>query len=95
MTASGVPSAAAGPIAFDADVLIYAAAADHPLGSRVRRLFPDDDGGSAGVGSVLLLAEILAKPMRENPQSPETAVLLGKDFSRRIVEIDVIHPDDL
>lgn len=51
--------------AFDADVLIYAATQGHELGRRVRALFtggPRD--GFVGVGSVLLLPEILAKPLR-------------------------------
>lgn len=57
--------------AFDADVLIYAASPGHRLGRRVARLFEDpdrpaDDGGhAAGVGSVLLIPELLAKPMRD------------------------------
>ncbi len=51
--------------AFDADVLIYAAVADHPLGQRIRALFAPEPGSRAGVGSVLLLPEILAKPMRD------------------------------
>lgn len=51
--------------AFDADVLIYAAVHDHPLGRRIRALFATEPGTQAGVGSVLLLPEILAKPMRD------------------------------
>lgn len=54
--------------AFDADVLIYAAIRDHPLGRRVRVLFPDEvttTGAVAGTGSVLLLPELLTKPMRD------------------------------
>ncbi|MEA3021026.1 MAG: hypothetical protein QOI47_2550 [Actinomycetota bacterium] len=53
--------------AFDADVLIYAAADDHPLGRRVRSLFRDvaNEQGDAGVGSVLLLPELLSKPLRD------------------------------
>lgn len=53
--------------AFDADVLIYAAAPDHALGRRVRALFPEDasSGAVAGVGSVLLLPELLTKPLRD------------------------------
>ena len=54
--------------AFDADVLIYAAVDGHPLGMRVRALFPPDPLGPsdtfAGIGSVLLLPELLAKPAR-------------------------------
>jgi len=51
--------------AFDADVLIYAGVAGHPLGRPVRALFPDEPGGLAGIGSVLLLPEVLANPMRD------------------------------
>ncbi|MGH3874130.1 MAG: type II toxin-antitoxin system VapC family toxin [Pseudonocardiaceae bacterium] len=51
--------------AFDADVLIYAAVADHPLGQRVRALFASEPGSRAGVGSLLLLPEVLTKPMRD------------------------------
>ena len=62
--------------AFDADVLIYAAVPGHPLGRRVRALFPtldgSDDGGDApgspgvGVGSLLLLPELLVEPTRND-----------------------------
>ncbi len=59
--------------AFDADVLIYAAVADHPLGRRVRALFPagpvEGTEVVAGVGSVLLLPELLTKPLREGSRS--------------------------
>lgn len=55
---------------FDADVLIYAAVQGHPLGGRVRALFPvgpvDESGVVAGIGSVLLLPELLMKPLRDN-----------------------------
>ena len=55
--------------AFDADVLIYAAVPGHPLGRRVRALFapalPSPFDRPAGLGSVLLLPEVLGKPMRE------------------------------
>lgn len=77
--------------AFDADVLIYAAATGHPLGERVLPLFdgtPEEADGesdvgpagrsrSAGTGSLLLLAEVLAKPMRDDPDSRETRALAG------------------
>jgi len=62
--------------AFDADVLIYAAAKDHPLGRRIRALFASEPGSHAGVGSVLLLPEILAKPMRDG-QAEELTALAG------------------
>lgn len=70
--------------AFDADVLIFAAVAGHPLGSRVRALFTVDGvaepGGRAGCGSVLLLPEILTKPMRDGAAGDvvELAALLGR-----------------
>jgi predicted nucleic acid-binding protein len=62
--------------AFDADVLIYAGAAGHPLGRRVRALFPAAPDSTAGVGSVLLLPEVLAKPMRDGSVD-EVAALAG------------------
>lgn len=64
-------------IAFDADVLIYAAAEGHPLGARIAALFNATEGGPAGIGSVLLLTEVLAKPMRLDPDSAETVALLS------------------
>ena len=64
--------------AFDADVLIYAAAKDHPLGKRIAALFADADADEAvGIGSVLLLTEVLAKPMRDDPESDECAALVS------------------
>lgn len=55
--------------AFDADVLIYAAVPDHALGRRIIALFSDDPPGAeattAGVGSMLLLPEVLTKPTRD------------------------------
>ena len=51
--------------AFDADVLIYAAVPGHPLGGRVIALFREmAPGTTAGIGSVLLLPEVLGKPLR-------------------------------
>lgn len=52
--------------AFDSDALIYAAVPDHPLGRRVAALFrPVEPGKTAGTGSVLLLPELLSKPLRD------------------------------
>lgn len=55
--------------AFDADVLIYAAVPGHELGRRVRALFPTEamstSGAIAGVGSVLLIPELLTKSLRD------------------------------
>lgn len=70
--------------AFDADVLIYAAVADHRLGMRVRALFPtepvEDTGAVAGIGSVLLLPELLTKPLRDGATDElgELGALLGR-----------------
>lgn len=70
--------------AFDADVLIYAAVADHGLGRRVRALFPaepvEGTGVAAGIGSVLLLPELLTKPLREQADDElmELSALLSR-----------------
>lgn len=64
-------------IAFDADVLIYAATEGHPLGSRVEKLFSSSTDQRVGSGSVLLLAEVLTKPVRADPASDETTALLS------------------
>lgn len=70
--------------AFDADVLIYAAVPGHPLGRRVRALFPDEppgkDGSLVGVGSLLLLPELLTKPTRDGAEQEVRALvaLLGR-----------------
>lgn len=61
--------------AFDGDALIYAAVPHHPLGERVAELFAGV--GPAGMGSTLLLPEVLAKPMRDDAASAETAALLS------------------
>lgn len=50
--------------AFDADVLIYAAVPDHPLGRRVAALL-ERSVEPAASGCVLLLPEVLGKPLRD------------------------------
>lgn len=66
--------------AFDADVLIYAAVAGHPVGRRVRALFPDRPatgaGTLAGSGSVLLIPELLTKPLRDGTDSEVEALAI-------------------
>ena len=70
--------------AFDADVLIYAAVPGHDLGARVLALFPVEPPGEtgtlAGVGSTLLLSEILTKPTRDGlaDEIASLAALLGR-----------------
>jgi predicted nucleic acid-binding protein len=49
---------------FDADVLIVAAAPEHPLGRRVLDLFQQSRGRFVGTGSLLLLTEVLSEPRR-------------------------------
>jgi hypothetical protein len=77
--------------AFDVDVLIYAALPGHPLGRRVRALFPvepiEGSGHIAGIGSVLLLPELLSKPIRN--QSDDELDTLGLLLSR----IDLLPSD--
>ncbi len=70
--------------AFDADVLIYAAAPNHPLGRKVRALFPSDatnkTGRVAGLGSVLLIAELFAKPLRD--RADDEVIALARLLAR-------------
>lgn len=66
--------------AFDADVLIYAASPGHPLGRRVVALFgrraSQTGRPPAGVGSVLLLPELLTRPTRDAARA-EIVALAG------------------
>jgi predicted nucleic acid-binding protein len=79
--------------AFDSDVLIYAAAPGHQLGERVAALFqanpPGSHGPVVGVGSVLLLPEILSKPLRDGDAE---AV---RSLSELLVKIDLRPVDQL
>lgn len=64
--------------AFDADVLIYATVPGHKLGRRVAALFTSgplaDEDPCDGAGSLLLLPEVLGKPLREG-RTEEVAAL--------------------
>ena len=67
--------------AFDSDVLIYAAVGDHPLGRRVLALFADrGDDEPVGIGSLLLIPELLTKPTRRQATAEieALAALLGR-----------------
>lgn len=79
--------------AFDSDVLVYAAVPGHPLGERVAALFPadplGDHGRKVGVGSVLLLPEVLSKPLRDGD---EEAV---RTLSQFLVRLDLRPVDQL
>jgi len=61
---------------FDADALIYAAVPDHPLGRRIASLLTATTTAPAGAGSVLLVPEVLAKPLRDGA-TEEIRVLAG------------------
>jgi predicted nucleic acid-binding protein len=62
---------------FDADAIIYAAIPGHPLGQRVAALFKVAGGDAlAGAGSVLLLPEVLSKPLRDGTPD-EVRILAG------------------
>jgi hypothetical protein len=52
--------------AFDADVLVYGTSQNNPFGRPIRAILDlaDRAGMLAGVGSVLLLPEILSHPVR-------------------------------
>lgn len=74
--------------AFDSDVLIYVAL-DHELGGVVRTLFEPTEG-LVGIGSLLLLPEVLSKPLRQGAHREVQllrsmlAQLELKDVDRRI-----------
>ncbi len=82
--------------AFDADVLIYAIVPDHPLGRRIAALFrpstADDEPALTGIGSVLLLPEVLSLPRREGVTSELRA--LGALLRRlELRSVDVVTAD--
>lgn len=76
--------------AFDADALIYAAAPEHDLGQRVRsQLFarPAADDVPTAVGSLLLLPELLAKPLRDGADG-EVAALVALLARLELLPVD-------
>jgi predicted nucleic acid-binding protein len=63
--------------AFDADVLIYAGIPHHRLGRRVAALFsrgPTAGVRQVGVGSALLVPELLSKPLRDEDAAAVTTL---------------------
>lgn len=79
--------------AFDSDVLIYAAVPGHPLGERVAALFPAaplaSRGPKVGVGSVLLLPEVLSKPLRDGD------ALAVRTLSEFLIRLDLRPVDQM
>lgn len=77
--------------AFDADVLIYASLQGHPLGEPIRRILaPDASAPQAvqvGVGSLLLVPEVLSKPLREHADDEVIAL------TELLARIDLIPVD--
>jgi predicted nucleic acid-binding protein len=79
--------------AFDSDVLIFAADAVAPEGHRVRPLLEQLMDARRGIGSTLLIPEVLSKPMRTLiPGELESlSELLGRlelhDVDRSIAEL--------
>jgi predicted nucleic acid-binding protein len=65
--------------AFDADVLIYAVAPGHELGRRIRGLFrPErlvEPAEATRIGSVLLLPELLSRPLRRQEHDEVMALV--------------------
>ncbi len=51
-------------VAFDSDVLIYAAEVGHPLGEKVLEILENPNLEGFRIGSALLLPELLSKPIR-------------------------------
>lgn len=78
--------------AFDADVLIYAGTPGHLLGQTVEQLFQTQpvDEIPVGLGSVLLLPEVLTKPTRDGDQAglARLIALLGR-LALRPVDQDI------
>jgi predicted nucleic acid-binding protein len=79
--------------AFDTDCLIYAVATDNALGQRVVALV---DSGESAVGSVMLLPELLIKPVRNDQlgERERLSELLARlhliDVDTRIAQASVL-----
>lgn len=68
----------------DADVLIFAASASHPLGESVRAAL---EGAETFHGSTLLVPEVLIKPVRTSADD-ELRALLGLLGRVQLVSVD-------
>lgn len=70
--------------AFDADVLIYATAEGHPLGDPVRKLFDESTDRPVGIGSMLLIPDLLSRPSRSRrPDEVEALKVLLRRLDLR------------
>ena len=74
-------------IAFDADVLIYAAQAGHVIGEEVKGFIQANLKGRL-TGSILLLPELLTKPIREGWQEQKKDLLILLSY------LELISPDE-
>lgn len=93
--------------AFDADVLIYAAAPGHPLGEPVRELFSKPDIAAGRDHAIATLATALGSRDRLRAADAShlaTAVSAGADrfitsnsfdFTTEITEVAIVTPLDL
>ncbi|MBS1673585.1 MAG: PIN domain-containing protein [Actinobacteria bacterium] len=74
--------------AFDADVIIYAADGAHPFQRQILTLLAEAGAAGRGIGSVLLLPEVLSKPLRSDPDSVETGRLTELLGTLRLLPMD-------
>jgi predicted nucleic acid-binding protein len=81
--------------AFDADVLIYAVSPTHPLAGPILTLFPEAAGldDVPRVGSVLLVSELLTKPLREGLER-ESSFLSALLTRMELLPVDRATVDD-
>ena len=78
--------------AFDSDVLIYATKSESPWRARVLALFTTEPDELAGVGSLILLPEVLSWPMRHS-ETNEGAILAGLLSRLDLLPLDVPTAD--
>ncbi|MBN9156773.1 MULTISPECIES: type II toxin-antitoxin system VapC family toxin [unclassified Microbacterium] len=77
-----------GITAFDADVLIYAADHEHPFQGALAALLEEAGAEDRAIGSLLLMPEILPKPLRAGPASTEVARLIQLLGRLRLLPMD-------
>lgn len=86
-------------VAFDADVVIYAATPSHHWRAPIRSVI--EDAATACVGSVLLLPETLAKPTRFDPGGIEVAEITSllarvelRSLDSAVAQLSVVYGAD-